>query len=56
MSTNQKIKMLKKVLEEKQKQSFNRYQGKIHNADYFLYVGRCDGLGDALDLIESIFG
>lgn len=56
MDTEQKIKKLKRILTKKQEQSFKRYQGKIHNADYFLYVGKCEGIGDALDIIENIFG
>ena len=54
MELEQKIIKLKKELSERSENYFNQYQGKQHDADYFLFVGKCNGIGEALDLVEEL--
>lgn len=56
MDLEQKIIKLKKELEARSENYFKQYQGKPHDADYFLFVGKCNGVGEALDLIDEILG
>lgn len=54
MELEQKIIKLKKELAERSENYFKQYQGTPQDADYFLFVGKCNGVGEALDLIEEL--
>ena len=51
----EKIKLLKKQLNQLADDNFNKYQGKQHDADFFLHVGKADAFGEAVELIDDIF-
>lgn len=50
-----KIELLKKQLNQLADENFNQYQGKQHNADYFMHVGAANAFGEAVELIDEIF-
>ena len=56
MELEQKIIKLKKELAERSENYFKQYAGKKQDADYFLFVGKCNGVGEAIDLIDEIIG
>mgnify|MGYP000336049891 CR=1 FL=1 len=49
-----KIKKIHKKLSKMQIDYFHKYTSmEEKNADYFLFVGKCNAIGDAIELIEE---
>lgn len=46
---------LKEQLEKLHKEYFDKYsQMERHDADKILLIGKCNGIGEALDLLEKL--
>mgnify|MGYP003629690045 CR=1 FL=1 len=42
-----------KKLEELDSEYFNAYVGKDKDADYYLNLGRCDAIGNIIELVKN---
>ena len=47
------LKELKAKLNDLHEQYLKEYSAMPKNADYFLLMGQCSGIGEALDLIDE---